>query len=127
MIAFVRSLIFALIVSAVTFRVFGSTSAKTGITPRYISGVSAPISVIEVVMISSPGFGLTVATAMWIAAEPRCAGVGVFHAEFLGKFLFEQLAELSFCRGQRARSQSFGHVRDFFLAERPSGRVLIGR
>ena len=70
MIALVRSLIFALIVGAVTFSVLGSTSAKTGTTPRYISGVSAPMSVIEVVMISSPGFGFTVATAIWIAAVP---------------------------------------------------------
>src|SRR5437763_16495282 len=70
MIAFVRSLIFAAIVSAVTFSVFGSTSAKTGTTPRYIIGVNAPMSVIDVVMISSPGFGFIVATAMCIAAVP---------------------------------------------------------
>ncbi len=51
------------------------------------------MSVIEVVMISSPGFGLTVATAMWMAAEPDGTGVGVFRTKRFRKFLLQHFAE----------------------------------
>ena len=58
-------------VSAVTMPVARSTSAKTGIAPWYRIGVSAPMSVIAVVTISSPGSGSSAATAAWIAAVPE--------------------------------------------------------
>ena len=95
-IPFVRSLILAATVSAVTLSVFGSTSAKTGTTPRYISGVKAPMSVIEVVMISSPGSGLIAATAMWIAAEPEVQAYANFAPSFSANFCSSILPNLPF-------------------------------
>ena len=61
--ALVRSVIWASMVSAVTLSVSESTSANTGMAPSYRMGVKAPMSVMGVVMISSPAPGLTAATA----------------------------------------------------------------
>ena len=58
-------------VAAVRFKVKRSTSAKTGIAPWYRIGVRAPMSVMDVVTISSPGLGSIAATAMCTAAVPE--------------------------------------------------------
>jgi hypothetical protein len=70
MTALVRSVIRAAIVSAVTLPVSGSTSAKTGIRPWYRIGLRAPMSVIEVVITSSPGSRSSATRAVCTAAVP---------------------------------------------------------
>jgi hypothetical protein len=71
MIARVRSDTAAPTDAAVTIPESGSTSANTGIAPWYRIGVTAPMSVIAVVTISSPGSGSTTATAACTAAVPE--------------------------------------------------------
>ena len=71
MMARVRSEIAASTVSGVTFIVTGSTSANIGTAPWYRSGARAPMSVMAVVTISSPGSGSIAATATCTAAVPE--------------------------------------------------------
>ena len=49
------------------------------------------LSVIEVVMISSPGFGLTAATAIWIAADPEVHAYAYFAPNFSANFCSSSL------------------------------------
>ena len=57
----------------------------------------------------------------------RCTCVGVFCPQFLGKCLFEHLAELTLGRCQRTALKRLGDVCNFLFPKRSSGRILIRR
>ena len=76
--AFVLSVIRASSVSAVTFSVTGSTSAKTGMTPWARMAATEPMSVIGVPISSSPGSRSSAATMQCIAAEPEVQAKACF-------------------------------------------------
>ena len=88
--------------------------------------MSAPMSVIGVVTISSPGSGSSAATAAWMAAVPDEQATAVADAEQGGEVGLEPLDERALGARQRAAARAPPRASvELLVAERATGRVLI--